>query len=177
MTKMKEIYLNEKKSALILAQVDTISGEVLGFAIDRIMELGANNIQLIPTITKKNRPGNIIIIDTDREMEEEIAQYLAKELKIYGYHRINTSHIFHRVTFVEKNIKLKIDGKEASFLCEIKILGDPSQPLSVDVEHDFLVDLQKTLNEKLNTFISLFELRSMIESRLRESGNEINIEL
>ena len=47
----------EKKSRLILAQVDHLSGELLGFAIGRIMELGAGNVQLIPTITKKTGPG------------------------------------------------------------------------------------------------------------------------
>jgi uncharacterized protein (DUF111 family) len=90
----------EKKSRLILVQVDSVSGEVLSFAIGKLMELGANNVQLVPTITKKNRPGNIIIIDTDADKEKMVADFLAKELKVSGYHRIDTSHVFHKITFV-----------------------------------------------------------------------------
>jgi uncharacterized protein (DUF111 family) len=37
----------EKQSRLILAQVDHASGEVLGFAVERIMDHGALNVQLI----------------------------------------------------------------------------------------------------------------------------------
>jgi hypothetical protein len=49
--------------------------------------------------------------------------------------------------------------------------------VSFDIEHDFLVGVQKLLNEKLNNFVSLNELRTLVESKLRESGDEIIIEL
>ncbi|MCK5418002.1 MAG: DUF111 family protein, partial [Desulfobacterales bacterium] len=64
----------QKKSRLIFAQIDHIPGDVLGFAMERLMELGAKNVQLIPTITKKNRPGNIMIIDVDDQNEEVMAE-------------------------------------------------------------------------------------------------------
>lgn len=165
-----------KKAHLIFAQIDHVSGEITGFAIGKIMELGANNVQLIPTITKKNRPGYIIIIDTDAKHEKDIAKFLARELKISGYHRIGTNHIFHKVTFIKKNLKVNINGKSRSVLCEIKLIGDKSRPLSVDLEHDFLVKIQKLLTNKSNSFISLSELRTSIESKLTGSKDEIIIE-
>ena len=167
----------EKKACLIFAQVDHVSGEVTGFAVGRIMELGANNVQLIPTITKKNRPGNIVIIDTDAGHEGEIAKFLASELKVSGYHKIDTTHIFKPVTLVRKNLIIKLNGKSKSFEFEVKIVGDPSEPLSVDIEHDFLVKVQEILNNNLNYSISLSELRTIIESKLKKSGNEITVEI
>tara|TARA_B100002003_G_scaffold248847_1_gene283595 strand:- start:3457 stop:4020 length:564 start_codon:yes stop_codon:yes gene_type:complete len=171
------VNLMEKKSKLIFAQIDHIAGEVLGFAIERLMELGANNVQLIPTITKKNRPGNIIIIDIDAEDEEEMAEFLAKEINVSGYHRINTNHIFHDVSILKKTLNININGVIEKLQCEIKLMGDPSKPLSVVIEHDFLVEIQKFLNEKLNNFVSLGRLRTVIESKLREPGDEITIEM
>lgn len=162
-----------KKAHLIFAQIDHVSGEITGFAIGKIMELGANNVQLIPTITKKNRPGYIIIIDSDTKHEKEIARFLVRELKISGYHRIDTNHIFHKVTFIKKNLKININGKSRSIPCELKLIGDKSRPLSVDIEHDFLVKIQKLLNNKSNSFISLSELRTSIESKLKESKKKI----
>ncbi|MEE9610722.1 MAG: nickel insertion protein [Desulfatiglandales bacterium] len=167
----------EKKSKLIFAQIDHVAGEVLGFAMERLMELGANNVQLIPTITKKNRPGNIIIIDIDAKDEEVMAEFLAKELKVPGYHRINTAHIFHHVSFSKKTLNININGAIEKLQCEIRLMGDPSSPLSVGIEHDFLVKIQKLLSQKLNNFVSLTELRTIIESKLREPGDEITIEL
>lgn len=167
----------EKKSKLIFAQIDHITGEVLGFAMGKLMELGANNVQFIPTITKKNRPGNIIIIDIDPKDEDVMAEFLAKELKVPGYHRINTDHIFQNVSFSKKIINININGAIEKLQCEIRVVGDPTRPLSVGIEHDFLVKIQKLLNQKLSDFVSLTELRTIIESKLREPGDEITIEL
>lgn len=166
-----------KESRLLFAQVDHVSGEVTGFAIGKIMELGANNVQLIPTITKKNRPGNIIIIDSDVEHEGQIARFLASELKISGYHKINTTHVFQKVSFLKKNLNIKVNGENRSFQFEAKVIGDPAEPLSVDIEHDFLVNVQDILNIHLNYSISLNELRTVIESRLKESSDEITVEV
>lgn len=166
-----------KEARLLFVQIDHVSGEVTGFAIGKIMELGANNVQLIPTLTKKNRPGNIMIIDTDAEHEEEISKFLARELKVSGYHRINTSHIFQKVTFIKKNLTIKVNGMEKSFQCNIKLIGDASKPLSVDIEHDFLVKMQELLANELNSSISLSVLRTTIESKLQESEDRIIIDI
>ncbi len=167
----------EKKARLILAHLDHLSGEVTGFAVGKIMELGANNVHLIPTTTKKNRPGNIIIIDRDAGIEEKIAGFLAKELKISGYHRIDTTHFFQRVSFCEKSINFERDGKRKSIPCKVKVIGDPSEPLATAIEHDFLVEVQEMLKEVFDSFFSLSELRATIESRLKESGDEITLKM
>jgi uncharacterized protein (DUF111 family) len=171
------VSIMQKKSKLIFAQIDHISGDVLGFAMEKVMDLGAKNVQLIPTITKKNRPGNIMIIDVDDQNEEVMAEFLAKELGVSGYHQINTNHIFHSVSFVEKTLKFKMNGANEKLQCEIKLIGGSSKPLSINIEHDVLVKIQKRLNKKLNYYVSLKELRTIIESRLRESDDDITIEL
>jgi uncharacterized protein (DUF111 family) len=166
----------KKKACLLFAQADHVSGEVTGFAVGKIMELGARNVQLISSITKKNRPGNIIIIDTEDEHEEAISRFLAKELKISGYHRIETNHIFQQVTFSQKDLVIRTNGKRQRFRCEIKIIGNPSKPLSIDVEHDALVKLQKVLKAQKKE-LSLSDLKTAIESRLRTPGKEITLEV
>ena len=161
----------EKKSRIILAQVDHLSGEVLGFAVEKIMACGAHNVQLIPTVTKKNRPGSLMLIDTDAEGEEVISRFLAQEMKITGYHRIETSHVFQRVTFESRNLRVSRNGGSLAFLCDIKIIGEPSAPLATDIEHDCLVSVQETIARDLDCRVSLNDLRAMIESRLREDGD------
>jgi len=161
----------------MLSQVDSVSEEVLGFALEKIMELGANNVQLIPTFTKKNRPGNILLIDAPPELETVIADYLARELKVSGYHRIETSHVFQNVMFLKKTLTFHVNGVERSFVCEVKAVGDQDKLLSIDIDHDFLANVHQVLNEELGCGISLIELRSMIESRLRDPEDSIRFSL
>jgi hypothetical protein len=167
----------QKKSKLIFAQIDHIAGDVLGFAMERLMELGAKNVQLIPTITKKNRPGNIMIIDVDDQNEEVMAEFLAKELNVPGYHRIDTQHVFQNISFAKKNLTISANGVIQKTSCEIRLMGDTLNPVSVSVEHDFLVEIQKLLLDKSNHYISINELRKIIESKMRDPGDEVTIEL
>ncbi|MDA8239433.1 MAG: hypothetical protein M0Z67_03570 [Nitrospiraceae bacterium] len=52
-----------------------------------------------------------------------------------------------------------------------------SKPLSVDVEHDFLVKVQNLVREKLDCEIALSELRATIESKLPEPANDVILEI
>ena len=168
--------MKKKKARLLFAQVDHVSAEVTGFAVGRIMELGARNVQLISTITKKNRPGSIFIIDTGERQEEAIALFLARELKVSGYHRIDTLHLFQQVAYEQRNLVVAADGKKRKIICNVKIVGDPAEPLSIDVEHEALVTIQKMLREK-NSDLSLGELRTAIESKLRTSKKTIQLDI
>jgi hypothetical protein len=56
-------------------------------------------------------------------------------------------------------------------------MGDSLNPVSVSVEHDFLVEIQKLLLDKSNHYMSLNELRKIIELKLRDPADEVTIEL
>ncbi len=159
----------EKTSRIILAQADHLSGEVLGFAIGKLMECGARNVQVLPSITKKNRPGSVLIIDADKDHEEAIARYLVREMKIAGYHRIDATHVFHRVSFVTKDLRLSRNGATVDLSLTVKAIGEPPGPVSLDVEHDSLVEMQQAVRNRLGVQIPLGELRSIVEAHLRDA--------
>jgi len=163
----------EKRSRLLFAQVDHLSGEVLGFALEKLMESGARNVQVIPSTTKKNRPGSILIIDTDEKQEEPIARFLMEELKISGYHRIDATHVFHRVSFLTKSLRLARNGATVDLCFPVKAIGEPPGPVALDVEHDTLVDMQRTVGNQLGVQIPLNELRSIVEAHLRDADSII----
>ena len=54
--------------------VDDMTGEELGYAIDRLMEKGAKEAYVVPVVMKKSRPGyelNVLCDTSDREMMVE----------------------------------------------------------------------------------------------------------
>ena len=54
---------------LLLVQIDDRSGEVLGNALEELMSLGARNVQLLSSVTKKGRPGHVLLIDLEPAAE------------------------------------------------------------------------------------------------------------
>ncbi|MCL2358326.1 nickel pincer cofactor biosynthesis protein LarC [Candidatus Bathycorpusculum sp.] len=53
--------------AVLETNLDDISGEVIGYTIERLIEEGAKDVSVIPTITKKNRPGYLIKIVAEKK--------------------------------------------------------------------------------------------------------------
>jgi len=167
----------ESPSLIIIAQADHLSGEMLGASVGDLLKLGAVNAQIMPTITKKNRPGHMIFIDLGKKNEKVISEYLARELRITGYHRMEATHVHQKIGYADKKLLVRFDGGSASFLFRAKIVGDPSAPVSIDVEHDFLVSTRSRLKEAYSVSISLIELRNLIEARLSSDEERVTIDI
>ena len=67
---------------LLMAQVDDVSGELLGEFIRRVEALGARNVQIVSSITKKGRPGYIVYVDVPESLESEVAAGQIEEIDI-----------------------------------------------------------------------------------------------
>jgi hypothetical protein len=64
--------------------VDDVTGEVLGYVLDRLYDEGALDVQITPTVTKKNRPGYIIFVLCEVGSEEGLARVLMDETGTLG---------------------------------------------------------------------------------------------
>lgn len=167
----------ETPSLIIIAQADHLSGEMLGACIGDLLKLGAVNTQIMPTITKKNRPGHMIFIDLVLENESAIAEYLASELRIAGYHRVEAAHVHQKISYAHKTLTVRFGGGFESFAFRAKMIGDPASPLSIDVESDFLVSTMTRLNKDHGLSVSLTELRNLIEARLSADEETVTIDI
>ena len=65
---------------LVMVQIDHLSGELLGGLSDRLIEKGAQNVQMIPTLSKKSRPAYLLLIDTSQERLPDLEEFLVLEL-------------------------------------------------------------------------------------------------
>jgi len=84
----------EIRGQLIFAQIDHLGGEQLGTLIEVLFKEGVKNAHLVPSLTKKGRPGYLLFIDLGEETPERISELLAKEYGIRGFHLIDTEHHF-----------------------------------------------------------------------------------
>jgi len=70
--------------AVLEANLDDSSPEVLGYALERLLEAGALDVTLAPLFMKKNRPGTLLTVIARPEDQERLAGLLFAETSTLG---------------------------------------------------------------------------------------------
>ncbi len=134
----------QKRFYIVIVQVDHLSGEQLGQAVDVFYEAGASNVQIIPAVTKKNRPSHLVLIDCREDRIDRIEEMIVYGLHTGGWHRIPTEHRFLRNELLERTIILKKDGIFSEYSIQIKhFLGGGIRP-----ECESVLAMEKYIREK-----------------------------
>ena len=70
--------------SVIEANIDDSTPEVLGYALERLLEAGALDVTLSPLQMKKNRPGTLIRVIATAERREALADMVLAETSTLG---------------------------------------------------------------------------------------------
>src|SRR5574338_1093755 len=112
----KTIHFQHDSVQILETNIDDVSGEVLGYMIDKIMSSGAKDITVAPAITKKGRPTNLVSVICNSESVNSILDTLVSETGTLGV-RIRTSsrYVVPRVTIT---VPVTIHGKNFAIKCK-----------------------------------------------------------
>ncbi|MBU2548382.1 MAG: DUF111 family protein [Proteobacteria bacterium] len=168
----------EKKRALFLFQIDHLSGEEVGYMVNQLYGWGAKNVNVIATLTKKNRPGHLILVDTGCMDKEGLLEKMARCFGTCGCHRIDTTHLYLGTR--SQSISLAVRSGERLFHeeVEIKIIEDQNGVLSRRLEYESLVSLCERLEKTLGFDIPFSRLRRRLEKGVGEGDcMEISVTL
>lgn len=136
-----EIYT--KPGFLFVIQADHLSGECIGQVIDLFYEAGASNVQVVSSITKKNRPSYMFFIDCREKFVESIEQVIVQELHVGGWHKIQTNHSFLHNEILDYEIQIQKDQDIQSYIVQAKhFIGGGIRP-----EHDSVMKLKQFILE------------------------------
>jgi pyridinium-3,5-bisthiocarboxylic acid mononucleotide nickel chelatase len=95
---------------ILETNLDDVSGEVIGHAVEKLMSEGARDVTVTPVLMKKNRPGQVLSIIASSAMAERLASVLFEETGTLGVREIPVHrHIANREL---SRIELMI-GKQA----------------------------------------------------------------
>ncbi len=166
---MRDIF--SKKGTLFIVQIDHISGEIIGSIFDCLYQAGALNVQCLQTITKKNRPGNVFIIDVPPEKADFIEKLIINELDSTGWHKIETDHRHVPVEMVYKKIEVVHDLSKFAF--EVKGKQMKGIPESVRPEHSCCVELKEKLKILSGIDISLKQIYMKLQAVLWKEDQAI----
>jgi uncharacterized protein (TIGR00299 family) protein len=136
--------------------LDDVSGEVIGRAVERLMEAGARDVSITPVFMKKNRPGQLISVIADKAKSEPLAELLMEETGTLGVREISVSrHISRRASGT-----LAIEVKGIRFQVRVKhALTATGHSQGGKVEYE---DLRRISNE---TGLSIRELQQIVKNR------------
>jgi uncharacterized protein (DUF111 family) len=160
---------------LVMVQIDHLSGELLGGLSDRLIEKGAQNVQMIPTLSKKSRPAYLLLIDTSQEHLPDLEEFLVVELGVTGWHRIPTEHI----RIATQAVSCTMVFPTQTNLLEIEVYGKRIEQACAYVrpEHDVCRRVQKRLSAEHGVDIPLHEVERLVEQALNSGKRRVEVDV
>jgi len=140
----KEIISSTDEVIILETNLDDVTGEILGHTINTLINEGhAKDVCIIPTITKKNRPGNLLKIITDSINQEKLVNILMKETGTLGV-RVYPSKRFVLKREIEK-IEIDLDNKKWKIAIKV-VKNHKGEIIRVKPEFDDLINIAKQTN-------------------------------
>ncbi|MFX1409645.1 MAG: nickel pincer cofactor biosynthesis protein LarC [Promethearchaeota archaeon] len=145
--------------------VDDVSGEILGNFIDKFQSEKILDLQIFPSLTKKNRPSHIIRILCYPKYKFEIIEKVIRELGTLGV-RFNT---INRVC-IERRIEsqnIEINGQSFNLNFKISYIESEKGREIVNVKPEY-EDLKKI---SVISGLSVKKLHTIAQSQIKELFN------
>ncbi len=147
------VFLGEEEGSCdeiyeLCCNIDDMTGEELGFAMNCLFDAGARDVFMTPLTMKKSRPGVLLSVICDRTKKEEMVRMIMKHTTTLGIREYRCSrYVMKREVEEEETVVGVITRKRASGYGTIK-------------EKYEYEDLAKFAKEK---GISLFELKKRLK--------------
>ena len=149
---------------ILETNVDDVSGEILGNFINKMEKEDILDIQMIPGISKKNRPCQVIKILCHPEIKFDLIQKIIEELGTLGV-RFNTVNRVCVARTIE-NIDLEIKGKNYNLIYKISYIDTENKKKIVNIKPEY-ENLKKISEESgLSLKQILFFARTKIQQIL-----------
>lgn len=139
-------YLKEhiEPVTILETNVDDVSGEILGNFIKEMEKEDILDLQIIPSISKKNRPSHIIKILCRPEYKFELIEKIIDELGTLGV-RFNTINRVCVARTIE-NIDIEINGKNYDLKYKISYIDTETERKIVNIKPEY-ENLKKIAND------------------------------
>ncbi len=151
-----------QKDAIVVLEtnLDDVTGEVIGYTMEKLLEEGAKDVSVTPMFTKKNRPGHIIKVIADSRDSEHLSQVLMEQTGTLGV----------RIAFCERHVlnretrQLQVYFKDVEEQVNVKITkNSQGQVVHVKPEYEDL----KRIADKTRT--PLREVSEAVTTKAKEA--------
>jgi hypothetical protein len=154
-----DYHLFKDEIVVLETNLDDVTGETLGHVMDKLLLEGARDVSIIPMFTKKNRPGQILKVITDRENIERLSRLLIEETGSLGVRMYPCERRILARELIP--IEIEIDGSREQV--RVKVARDRKNKIvQLKPEYD---DVKRIADR---TSKPLRKLMEMVESKARK---------
>jgi uncharacterized protein (TIGR00299 family) protein len=121
------------KISILETNLDDVTGEVLGHTVDRLMEEGALDVTIIPTIAKKNRPGHLLRVISKSHMNNVLLETIIRETGTLG---VRTIPYVHRNIVNREIIPVQVDLNGEIRTVRVKVAKIGEEKVNATVEYE-----------------------------------------
>ena len=137
---------NKEKAVMVETNIDDVSGEIIGFCFQKLMELGIKDVTVIPGFTKKNRPCSIIKVMCRKKDINRVCQVLFENTGVSGVRVYPFTCI--KLKKEIKTVKRIIKRKEYKIRINI-IKNSKGEIINVKPEYSDLVKIAKETGKSI----------------------------
>jgi hypothetical protein len=154
---------------ILETNLDDVTGEIIGHAMNRLLREGAKDVCTIPIFTKKNRPGHILQVIADKADAERFSRILIEETGTLGVRR----HICERHILNREFIPVEIIVKCMNDVVNVKVAKDSEgEIVRIKPEHDDVKRVAEKTNKPLREVMELVNMKAReILLRGQPNGN------
>ena len=147
--------LKRETIEVLETNVDDVTGEVLGYLIENLMEMGALDVAVIPIYMKKGRPAHLIKVVSKPEDSEKLARQIIKETGSLGV-RVAPSR--HRVSVEREIIPTDVEISGKIYQIPLKIARFPEgEIVQISAEYEICRQISKETGNPLKEIIKKSE--------------------
>jgi len=143
--------------SVLETNLDDVAGEIIGHTIDRLLQEGAKDVSVIPIFTKKNRPGQILKIITDKTDVERLSRILIEETGTLGV-RV---YPCERRILSRESIRVDISVDNIKELVNVKVAKDgKGEIVQIKPEYDDIKRVAEKTSKPLREIIELVKMKA-----------------
>lgn len=158
-----------KEGVVFMVLVDHLSGEAMGEAMEELYGAGACNVQMIPGITKKNRPSYTVLIDCRADCQEAVEGIIIQTLGSGGWHRFKTCHRHLSSDVVLKEVVFTFNEQERCYRVAGKRFGNGD----IRPEYDSVMAIKASVLDAFGYGIGYSTLYQKISSVLMDGVSPV----
>jgi len=150
---LEEIYVLE-------TNLDDVTGETLGYLMEKLFKEGAKDVCFIPVFSKKNRPAHIVRVMADGEKKEHLMEVLVEETGTLG---VRMERI-HRCALNREMVNVTLPIELGREIVRVKVAKDSSgKVINVKPEYE---DVKRVAEKTGKPFRFVLEI---VEQAFRET--------
>ena len=159
------------KVSILETNLDNVTGEVLGHSFDRLLAAGALDVTILPTITKKNRPGHLLRVITKPEDSGVVSEAIIRETGTLGVRMLS---YVHRNIAERKIIPMKLCIGGINFDIRIKVGLIGEEIINIAPEYEDAKEIAKKTGISLKNVMKMAneEFRILLDKNYLDIAND-----